>query len=449
MTSLKARLSLALAVSLIALLALQWVVVSVAINRLTEQQLVGRLAKDTESLLAALQLNAQGGLHLDPRRISPRYERPFSGHYYMILSGPMRETSRSLWDASFELTPLDPGELRTFHLSGPERQPLIVVAQGFRKHDSSVTIAVAEDRSALNAGLRRFQVLYGAASAIVLMTLLVVQGLIVRRGLRPLDDVRQSMEKLARGEGHRIEPAGLAEIAPLIAQLNRLLSTMGHRSRRSREALGNLAHALKTRLAVFGQLAERPELDTYPDLRAAVSNATDGIRRIIERELKRARVAGDAMPGQRVALRDELSLLVKTLTGLYADKLPAITWEVTPGLEFEGDREDLLELLGNLLDNACKWCRGRVFLAAAGNGHDITFLVEDDGPGCAEEKLAALTRRGFRADEAMPGDGLGLAIARDIVESYGGTLSFGQSAALGGLRVEVRLPRGGTTGQTQ
>src|SRR6185503_7410143 len=144
-------------------------------------------------------------------------------------------------------------------------------------------------------------------------------------------------------------------------------------------------------------------------------------------------------PGQRVDLRDEIDALVRTLQSIYSDKLLDIRWAVAPNAQFSGDREELLELLGNLLDNACKWSRGRVSLdASAADG--IRFLIEDDGPGCASAVLEDLTRRGFRADESKPGSGLGLAIVRDIVEGYGGTLVFDHSPTLGGLRVEVRLP---------
>ncbi|HEU5283336.1 MAG TPA: ATP-binding protein [Burkholderiales bacterium] len=124
---------------------------------------------------------------------------------------------------------------------------------------------------------------------------------------------------------------------------------------------------------------------------------------------------------------------------IYADKSPAVDCDVEPGSRFDGDREDLLELLGNLLDNACKWCTSRVSVKAT-TTDGTCFLIEDDGPGCSPDALAVLTRRGFRADESRAGSGLGLAIVRDIVEGYGGTLQFGRSPALGGMRVEVRLP---------
>ncbi len=438
MLSLKGRLSLGLAASLIGLLLLQWLIASVAIKHLTEGQLVARLTHDAESLLAGVQFDAGGNLQLDQRRLSAVYQRPYSGHYFAVGSGADRQFSRSLWDTTLDLPDVASGAELKIRTIGPDRQPLLVLALGFHKQDRNLTVAVGEDLSALNAGLLRFQLIYGLGSAAVLIALLLLQRLIVAQGLRPLEAVKESMQRLERGEVPRIEAAGPSEIMPLIAQLNRLLNTMGSRTRRSREALGNLAHALKTRLAILNQAGERPELAAHPQLRSAIRESTEAIRRIVERELKRARLMGDALPGQRVNLEDEVSLLTQTLKVLHADKALSINSRVAEDARFIGDREDLLELLGNLLDNACKWCRGRVSLTIA-NGDGCRFIVEDDGPGCAPEELDALTQRGFRADESIPGSGLGLAIVKDVVESYGGTLGFGHSS-LGGLRVEVRLP---------
>lgn len=439
MPSLKGRLSLGLAASLVLLLGLQWWVASHAIEKLTTDQLLSRLAHDAETLLAGARFDTAGMLAIDPARINAIYQRPFSGHYYVVIAGDRREPSRSLWDSELAVEPLAPGASRELHLNGPQHQPLLVRVQGYSRQQRDLTIAVAEDLTALQAGLRRFQLIYGAVSAAVLAALLLVQRLIVGRGLSPIDAVRDNLARLERGEVTRIDAAAPAEIEPMIVELNRLLGTLDKRSRRSREALGNLAHALKTRLAILNQTADAPALSAHPALRAAIGESTEAMRRIVERELKRARLAGSAMPGQRVDLKGEIEVLARTLRQLYRDKAPCIDWEIAPGARFAGDREDFLELLGNLLDNACKWCSQRVSLTVSHAG-GVLFVVEDDGPGCAPAALEELTVRGFRADESKPGSGLGLAIVRDIVEGYEGSLHFGRSATLGGLRVEARFP---------
>jgi signal transduction histidine kinase len=438
--SLKTRLSVGLTVSLVLLLVLQWAVASLAIQRLTSEQLLARLDRDAESLLSGVQVDGHGVLQIDPARVSAVYQRPFSGHYYVVRSGEQVIVSRSLWDARLAVPALAAGASADFRAIGPHRRALLVHARAYRKGGREMTVAVAEDLSELNAGLARFQLAYGAVSGVVLIVLLLVQRAIVSRGLRPIEVVRESMTRLERGEVARIEAAGPIEIAPLIAELNRLLDSMRERSRRSREALGNLAHALKTRLAVLRQLAEAPELAANATLRETLHESALDMHRIVERELKHARLSGSALPGQRVDLQSEIEALVGTLKAIYTDKSPAIDWMVSSGARFKGDREDLLEMLGNLLDNACKWCRSRVSLNAGAIDGGTCFVVEDDGPGCSPNALDTLTQRGFRADESKPGSGLGLAIVRDIVEGYGGTLLFGHSAALGGMRVEVRLP---------
>lgn len=441
MNSLRAKLSLGLAISLILLLIAQWAIASFIIERLIEQQLVSRLTQDGESLLAGIRFDAQGRLSLDPKRVNAVYQRPLSGHYYVIATGAEHYVSRSLWDDKLAVAPIAVGMQTRSRTAGPAGQLLLMVTHGYRKQNRHISIAVAEDLTALQAGLDRFQLIYGAISLGILAVLLLTQYLIVTSGLKPLKNILLNMARLERGEIDRIETQGPAEIAPVVAELNRLLANMSKRTRRSREALGNLAHALKTRLAALNQASEHAGIKAQPQLRAAIAESVEAMRHIVERELKRARLVGEALPGRRVNIAEEITLLVQTLQLMYAGKNPHIAWHAAETAHFAGDQEDLLELLGNLFDNACKWCKSAVKLdVRPTQDKGIVFVVEDDGPGCAVEELDALTRRGFRADESKPGTGLGLAIVRDIVESYEGELSFGHSADLGGLRVEIRFP---------
>jgi signal transduction histidine kinase len=424
--------------SLVVLLTLQWAVVTYAINKLTETQLIQRLQREGETLLAGTHFDGNGQLTLDARRLSAIYQRPFSGHYYVIISDQQRQISRSLWDTNLNIEVLKAGKKTALYLQGPEQQPLLVVAHGYQKQQRSITIAIGENLTSLHNSMTRFQIIYALVSLAGLIALLIIQRLIVTNALRPLRSIQESIVKLGRGEISRIESNGPAEVAPLIEELNRLLVAMQDKSRRSRESLGNLAHALKTKLTLLNQAAERPELNTEPEIRRNIYAATDAISQSIERELKRARLIGDAHPMHKVDLKTEIAQLTHTLRQMYADKAVNISWEITGNAQFHGDQEDLLEMLGNLLDNACKWCRRNVSLTASG-ADSVVFIVEDDGPGCAESELNLLTRRGFRADESKPGSGLGLAIVYDIVSSYGANLTFGRSAALGGLRVEVQF----------
>lgn len=437
--SLNKELSVGLAGSLIVLLGLQWGVISFVFSDLSEKQLINRLTQDSESLLAGVNFDQQGLFSLESQRINTVYQRPLSGHYYVITAGNQHQVSRSLWDTNLNTPKLEPGTSNTLRLNGPEGQALLVVVHGYRKQQHEITVAVAEDLTNLNQSLRQFQWLYGAISFLILIGLLFVQRRIVRNSLKPLDVIKDNMLRLESGEITQIESAGPTEIAPLIAEFNRLLSIMSNQSRRSREALGNLAHALKTQLTILNQTVEQSNLQKAPALKATIDEAIEAMRHIVERELKRARLVGNTLPGRRVNVEEEITLIVKTLQLMHVSKLPVIRWSVDDNVSYMGDQEDFSELLGNLLDNACKWCVQHVFLTVKAQ-QGIILIVEDDGPGCALDQLDTLTQRGFRLDESKPGSGLGLSIVHDIVESYGGTLSFEKSPKHGGLQVCVWLP---------
>jgi signal transduction histidine kinase len=162
---------------------------------------------------------------------------------------------------------------------------------------------------------------------------------------------------------------------------------------------------------------------------------------LIDRELKRARIAGAAAPGQRVILENEIKDLVDTLKKIYRNKELSIQCQIPKGSFFTGDRDDLLELLGNLLDNACQWATHRILLTVKHNTEGLCLRVEDDGPGCPPEQLDLLTQRGVRIDESHGGHGLGLAIVADILEHYEGRLHLGRSSDLGGFLAQVEIPK--------
>ena len=437
--SLNRQLSFGLAISLIVLLGLQWGVISFIFSNLSEKQLINRLTHDSESLLAGVNIDQQGLFSLESQRVNTVYQRPLSGHYYVIALDGQQQVSRSLWDNNLNTPNLQPGTSTTLRLNGPEGQVLLVVVQGYRKQQQDITIAVAEDLTNLNQSLRQFQWLYGAISLVILIALLLIQRWIVRNSLKPLDVIRDSMLRLESGEITQIESVGPTEIAPLIAEFNRLLTIMSNQSRRSREALGNLAHALKTQLTILNQTVEQSNIHKEKAFKATIDESIEVMRHIVERELKRARLIGNTLPGRRVNVKEEITLIVKTLQLMHVSKLPIINWSVDDNVSYMGDQEDFSELLGNLLDNACKWCNQQVFLTVKAQ-HGIILIVEDDGPGCELDQLDTLTQRGLRLDESKPGSGLGLSIVHDVVESYGGTLSFDKSAKYGGLQVCVWLP---------
>lgn len=438
MSSLQMKLSLGLLASLIALFALQWLAANFFLRSMAEQQLATRLEQDAETLLAALMPASEDGLQVEARYVAPVYLRPFSGHYYWIITAHTHLASRSLWDRELDIAPLPPGELRVVYLSGPQRQRLFTRIAGYRRLDHNVTIAVSEDLSAFEQSWRRFRTGYAAVSGVALAVLIFMQRWILRRSLRSLERTRSQMSQLEHGEIDRIDTHVPVEIQPLVHELNRLLVISRHRGKRSRDALGNLAHALKTQLALLNQATEHSQIRSHMALQSQLSEPIARIRVLTERELKRARLAGAALPGQRVDIRDELERLAYAVHTMYAEKTLDIEIHVGQGARFAGDTEDFLELMGNLLDNAAKYCRTKVRVTVT--TPPLLMRVEDDGPGAADDDVQALTLRGTRADENVPGFGLGLAIAHDVVETYGGKIRLDRSQVLGGFLAEATFP---------
>lgn len=438
MTSLRRGLSWSLGLGLSALFLVQWVAISLAFREAAESYLASRLESDAEALLAALEVHHDGSMRLDPARLDPAFQRVFSGRYFVIRYETATLQSRSLWDRDLPLPRPEPGAWVRLRTPGPQSQQLLLVAGTYRVRGHAIVIAVAEDVSALTAGLRGFQVAYGLVSLIVLALLVVLQRAMIGRALAPLERVRDELRQLHRGQIHRIEARAPSEIAPLVAELNGLLAVLGERLRRSRDAVGNLAHALKTHLAVFTHVLEQPEAGAPPAVRQALQGSIAAMSRLVERELKRARLAGGWVPGERVNLAGAIAELVEAFQKIYADKRIRFDVAIPCGIGFEGDREDLLELAGNLMDNACKWCKQSVRISAS-PGPDLVLTVEDDGSGAHADDLSVLVQRGMRGDDSKPGSGLGLSIATEIARSYGGELRFCKSADLGGFKVEAIL----------
>jgi signal transduction histidine kinase len=437
-TSLKRRLGAGLALSLLAVFAVQWLVVALSIRSVAESYVRGRLEHDAESLLVAATFDAAGELRLDPARLDAVFERPFSGRYFRAQSGATVIRSRSLWDEDLALSSAVPGRPAVERARGPQDQRLLQLTQAFVRQGRPLTLTVAEDLTPLDRDLARFNLRYGAVSLAALAGLLVLQGAILFSGLRPLEAIRSELRRLGRGEVAALSEEVPRELRPLVREFNGLLALLGERLRRSRQALGNLAHAIKTPLTLLFDLAAREPVRDQPALHGPITAQIEAIRRLVDRELRRARLAGGARPGEKLDLEGDIPRLVDTLRRLHRDKALAVEVGMPPGgIDFSADREDMLELLGNLLDNAFKWARSRVRVALAG-GPGLHLVIDDDGPGVPAEALERLSGRGVRLDEATAGHGLGLAIALDIARSYGGHIAFGRSA-LGGLRVAVEL----------
>ncbi|MBV7554585.1 sensor histidine kinase [Pseudomonas sp. PDM28] len=401
-----------------------------------QRYLEAGLRNDSESLLAALVRGPQG-LQLDERRLSPAYQRPFSGHYFRIDFTDGHWRSRSLWDQ--ELPALDHPGLHDDLQLGPEGQQLLVLRTDYRRLGLPISISVAEDYTPIRESFRRVQQLGLGLGLTGLLLILLLQRITVRRALRPLEQAREQIAQLQQGQRSQLDDQVPLELEPLVAQINHLLAHTEDSLKRSRNALGNLGHALKTPLAVLLSLASSEQLEAHPQLRKTLKEQLQQVEQRLNRELNRARLSGDALPGALFDFDAELPGLLATLNMIHGEHL-ALSYRTPAGLQLPWDREDLLELLGNLLDNACKWADAevRVSVAELANGFELT--VEDDGPGIPQERRDQVFGRGTRLDEQTHGHGLGLGIVRDIVDSWGGTLSLLESE-WGGLKVVIELPK--------
>lgn len=270
---------------------------------------------------------------------------------------------------------------------------------------------------------------------------LVGGALLVRRGLNRIDDLRARLAWLHQGQGNRLEGSYPAEVQPLVDDLNTLLAHRDEAIRRARAKAGDLAHGLKTPLSVLARDADAAAAAGHMEIALSVRQQVDRMRRQVDYHLAHARAAAaSSSPGLRTAVAESAAGLVRALLRLYAERGIRIDVDVPEGTTARVQREDLDEMLGNLLDNACKWTRSRVRIACAERSDDVVITVDDDGNGLPERMRETALQRGVRADEATPGTGLGLAIVRDLAELYGGAVALEESPE-GGCRARLCLPR--------
>jgi signal transduction histidine kinase len=308
------------------------------------------------------------------------------------------------------------------------------------------------------AFIHRYPHLVGYAHNAALVTFATVclfGGLsMVRRGLSPFSELRERLAAVHQGRDRRVEGRYPSEVQPLVDDLNALLEQRDHTVRRAIAKAGDLAHALKTPLAVLAHEAEVADGAGQGELAAVMRQQVERMRRQMDYHLAHARAAASgAAPGAHCAVLPSAEGLARTLLRLHADRPSrssatagdgearglAIQVDVDATHAVRVEREDLDEMLGNLLDNACKWARSRIAIASAETGGGIAITVDDDGPGLDASMRDAVLQRGVRADEAAPGSGLGLAIVRDLAELYGGSIALSASPS-GGLRARLELP---------
>lgn len=404
-----------------------------AFDRALRDYLSSDLQREADTLLAAV-TSGPGGLYLDTGRVSPDYMRLFSGRYFIVETGEHRWRSRSLWD---QRLPVNADEQSNGLVPGPAGQQLLVRNDRFNKLGQSVDISVALDYQPLLLAFERARVwLWGLGIVAVLISLLL-QQLLLRRALQPLHRARRELAEWRAGERLLLSEQVPQELLPLIQEINRLGAQVDQIIQRSRKGVGDLSHALKTPLAVTESLITRGELAAAE--RATIELQLHEMRRQLERALQRSRLAPESHIGKRFDPAQDLPWLIASLRQIHGDRLQ-LSHPPLAGIRlWPFEREDMLELLGNLLDNACKWAEDRVRLGWTLTDQTLQLCIEDDGPGISEEDRQRVLGRGMRLDESIAGHGLGLDIVADLIEVYGGEMAL-LSSGLGGLMVKVSLP---------
>ncbi len=439
MKSIQSRLTAGLLISLIFVFLILWLAVSSNIQKLSENYIASRLEHDIETLLTAISFDKTNTLTINEKYINSIYNRPFSGHYYTIQHNQTLFRSRSLWDQSLTSDIVTTNNYIKTVQDGPENQLLIILSRRFNKQNKDITIHIAEDLTPIIKDISQFKNYFAILALIILVSLLFIQFIVLRSGLKPLRRMHSELSDLEKGNISSLSTDVPNELKSVINEVNHLSLALYNRLKRSRNALSDLSHAIKKPLTMLQNFSdenkEKFDTETNMFLIAQISS----IQNITDRILKRARVAGTSKFNTPFDINEDFPLLIKSINTMYPDKNINVTSDIPSTLKIQIDREDMLELLGNLIENAWKWADSTIIISIK-QANNITIIIEDDGAGADEQSLIELTHRGVRLDESVSGDGFGLAITSDIISDYDGSLSFSRSEKLGGFKAEILLP---------
>ncbi|MEM9668833.1 MAG: HAMP domain-containing sensor histidine kinase [Pseudomonadota bacterium] len=382
----------------------------------------------------------------------PTYSTPLSGRYWAMV--PLEDNgeygrylkSESLWDDDIPW-PREmvadlierPGNILRASGVGPNGEPLRMAAEGLflENRDMPVMLFAAFDRTETDKGARRFvYVLIGVMMAVTAGTLFAL-WFGIRSALRPLQRIEADIADIREGRQTQLDGQYPSEIRPLSEELNKLMEHNRGVVERARTHVGNLAHALKTPLAVLMN-----EASGSGPLDDVVRRQAGAMHDNVQHYLKRAQAAARAQTlGARTELSVVLADLTRLLNKLFASRDISVSADPAAGILIRGEKQDLEEMVGNLMENGCKWARSKVHVAVQTKGSDILIHIDDDGDGLADDEREAALKRGVRLDEAAPGTGLGLSIVSELAELHEGKLELSRAPELGGLRASLRLPR--------
>jgi signal transduction histidine kinase len=449
-SSLALRLFLSATAWTVVILFVTGIILSSIYRDAVERSFDRRLGVYLRTLVADVVAPEQSADRAEPTLGEPLFDLPLSGWYWQVTrlgaTKPDVRSSRSLWDSSLPapddaVAPVGADGTRHGYVTGPEDQRLRIVERNVDLgEDGRYLIAVAGDPQEIDDETRAFDQALIVTFGTLTLVLIFITMFQVRFGLAPLKRISESLAAIRAGTAERLEGNFPVEIAPLARETNALLDANREIVERARTHVGNLAHALKTPLSViFNEAAARGD-DSFA---AKVIEQTNIMRDQIAHHLERARLAARLkVVGSVTEVLPVVTALARTMEKIYQPRGIAIDLHAPAQVRFRGERQDLEEMVGNLVDNACKWAQMRVNVEVVPDAAVrpmVRIVVDDDGPGLSPGQRDQVARRGRRLDETKPGSGLGLSIVVELSTLYGGSLSL-STAPIGGLRAELVLP---------
>jgi len=444
-------------------LALALMVTGVALTTMFKNHVISQfqaaLERQLDQLLVELEFDRTGTPRVEAiSMFDPRLQKPYSGLYWQVdelLPGRQPRIgilrSRSLWDsvlhvASSRQVQVAHGRMQISYEKGPAAEQLLVIRRVFTTADApgrTFRLLVAGDLRFNLAATRRFGSMFGIALLLLLALLGIAAWVQVSIGLRPLKGLQGALKDVRDGRQPRLAGRFPDEVQPLVDEFNQVLDANEAMLQQARTQAGNLAHALKTPLAVLENETESASRKDGMVPASLLREQLNALRLHVNWHLMRARAAaGRDFPGRSSSVVDSLSGVVRVLERVFADyPVNCLLEVVQPVPAFAGEAQDLQEILGNLLENAFKWARSDIRVQVVAEHGQVSVCIEDDGPGIKPSRLNSVLQRGVRLDETMPGAGLGLAIVQELVALYGGSFSL-ENIADGGLRAKVLLPAG-------
>ncbi len=449
-SSLALRLFLSATAWTVVILLATGIILSSIYRSAVERSFDRRLSVYLRTLVADVVAPEQSADRAEPTLGEPLFDLPLSGWYWQVsrlgASKPEVRSSRSLWDSNLPVlddtqAPVGSDGTRHGYVAGPEDQRLRLIERNVDLgEDGRYLIAVAGDPQEIDDETRSFDQALAVTFGTLTLVLIFITMFQVRFGLAPLKRISESLAAIRAGTAERLEGRFPVEIEPLARETNALLDANREIVERARTHVGNLAHALKTPLSVIVNEAATRSDDPFA---AKVTGQAHIMRDQIAHHLERARLAARLkVVGSITDVLPVVTALTRTMEKIYQSRGITIDLDAPAPVRFQGERQDLEEMIGNLVDNACKWAQMRVNVEVvpdAGARAMVRIVVDDDGPGLTPAQRDQVARRGRRLDETKPGSGLGLSIVLELSTLYGGSLAL-STAPIGGLRAELNLP---------